>query len=124
KDLLLNVTLPPSVGFGSVLQNVGVVQNKGFELQLITNNTIGAVDWNTNLTLTRNRTKILDLGKDANGEPILYKEVGTGGNWFPMMVGNSLSQLYGHTVLGVYQTDEEAIDNGEPNKRAGDYKFR
>lgn len=122
-DLLLNVTLPPSTGFGSVLQNVGAVQNRGFEFQLTTNNITGIVKWASVLTFTHNRTKVLDLGKEADGSPIAYKEIGPGGNWFPMIVGQSMSQLYGYKVIGVYQTNEEAVKNGEPTKKAGDYKF-
>ncbi|OJV20601.1 MAG: hypothetical protein BGO21_08535 [Dyadobacter sp. 50-39] len=124
KDLLLNVTLPTSSGFSSVLKNVGSVGNKGFEFQLVTKNLVGKFQWNSMLTFTRNRTKILDLGKDAQGNPITYKEVGSGGNWFPMILGQPMQQLFGYRVLGVYQTSEEAIANGEPTKRAGDYKFQ
>lgn len=122
-DLLLNVTLPSSSGFGSVLQNVGAVQNKGFEFDLTTNNLTGPVKWTSVITFSSNRTKILDLGNDATGKPITYKEVGAGGNWFPMIVGQSMSQLYGYKVLGIYQTNDEAVKNGEPTKKAGDYQF-
>lgn len=124
-DLLLNVTLPPNTGFTSALQNAGAVGNKGFEFQLngkILNE--GELKWNTTFTYSSNRTKILDLGKDAFGEPITYKEVGTGGNWFPLFLGQSMQQLYGYNVIGVYQTDAEAVANGEPTKRAGNYKFQ
>ncbi|HVI48536.1 MAG TPA: TonB-dependent receptor [Chitinophaga sp.] len=123
-DLLLSVSLPPSSGYGSVIQNVGVVQNRGFEFQISSQNLKGALTWESNLTFSSNRTKVLDLGKDAKGNPILRKEIGAGGNWFPTIVGQSLMQLYGYTVTGIYQTDQEAIDNGEPSKRAGDYKFK
>ncbi|GAB3650174.1 TonB-dependent receptor [Echinicola sediminis] len=123
-DLLLNVTLPGSGGFGSVLQNVGVVQNRGLEFMVSTENDFGNVHLSSSLNVTRNRTKVLDLGSDAYGNPITFKEIGTGGNWFPTIVGQSMMQLYGFTVEGVYQTDQEALDNGEPNKKAGDYRFR
>lgn len=124
-DLLLNVTLPPNTGFGSVLQNAGATGNKGFEFQIIGNILRGeGVNWTSTFNLTSNRTKLIDLGKDALGNPITYKEVGTGGNWFPMMIGNSMQQLYGYKVLGVYQTDAEAVANGEPTKKAGNYKFQ
>ncbi|MBO9637071.1 MAG: TonB-dependent receptor [Siphonobacter aquaeclarae] len=123
-DLLLNVTLPPTSGFGSVLQNIGAVRNRGFEFQLTTQNTTGDVKWSSVLTFSHNRTKVLDLGKDASGKPLTYKEVGTGGNWFPIITGQSMMQLYGYKVLGIYQSDEEAKTNGEPTKKAGDYKFQ
>jgi TonB-linked SusC/RagA family outer membrane protein len=125
RDLLLNVTMPPSTGFGSVLQNVGAVRNRGWEFQATTVNISSKTfGWTSVLNLMHNRTKILDLGKDAQGNPITYKEVGTGGNWFPMQLGQSMQQLYGYVVDGVYQSDAEAVQNGEPTKKAGDYIFR
>ena len=123
-DLLLAVSLPSSSGYGSVIQNVGAVENKGFEFQLNTVNLDRAFKWESVITVTGNRTKVLDLGKDAQGKEITYKEIGPGGNWFPTIVGQSMMQLYGYTVTGIYQTDQEAIDNGEPSKHAGDYKFK
>ena len=124
-DLLLDVTLPPNTGFGSVLQNVGKTGNRGFEFLLngviLTGN---GLNWNSTFNLTSNKTRLIDLGKDALGNPITYKEVGTGGNWFPMLIGNSMQQLYGYKVTGVYQSDAEAVANGEPTKKAGNYKFQ
>lgn len=125
QDLLLNVTLPGSGGFSSVLQNVGVVRNRGFEFQVSAQPKLNEnLAWNTSFNLSANRTKVMDLGNDAYGNPITFKEINTGGNWFPTIVGQSMMQLYGFTVEGVYETDQEAIDNGEPSKRAGDYRFK
>jgi TonB-dependent starch-binding outer membrane protein SusC len=122
-DLLLNVTLPSSSGYSSVLQNVGAVGNKGFEFTVNTKNLTGKLTWNSTVTFTANRNKVLDLGKDARGNAITYKEVGSGGNWFPMVLGQPMQQLFGYQVQGVYQTDAEAVANGEPTKKAGDYRF-
>ena len=122
-DLLLNVDLPTSSGFNSVLQNIGEVQNKGFEFQLTTINTTGAVKWTSTITVQRNLNKVISLGSTPHGVPVLYKEIGAGGNWFPTIVGQPTGQLYGYTVTGIYNTNEEAIENGEPGKRAGDYRF-
>lgn len=123
-NLLLPVNLPGSTGFGSVLENVGSVQNRGYEFQLVTKNIVGkGFNWSSTLTISHNKSKVLSLGNDVTGKPITYEEYGTGGNWFPLIVGQSFEQLYGYKVIGVYQTDQEAIDNGEPQKHAGDYKF-
>nr|WP_121271816.1 TonB-dependent receptor [Pedobacter schmidteae] len=124
RDLLLEVTLPPSSGFGSVLQNVGMVRNRGFEFQLSTRNIENSdFKWSSQLTFSRNRNTVADLGKAADGSPIVKKEVGTGGNWFPMILNKPMFSFYGQTVTGVYQTDAEAVANGEIQKKAGDYKF-
>lgn len=123
KDLLLNVGLPTSSGFSTVLQNIGVVRNRGVEFQLTTVNTTGVVKWNSTLTISHNKNKVLKLENDPLGNPVTYKEIGTGGNWFPTIVGQAINELYAYKVIGIYQTDDEAIKNGEPTKKAGDYKF-
>ncbi len=123
-DLLMPVKLPTSSGFTSVIQNVGSIRNRGWEFQISTLNIDKAFKWSSVLTLSQNKTKVLDLGKDVDGNPITYLESGSGGNWFPIMLGESMRQLYGQTVVGIYQTDDEAIQNGEPTKKAGDYKFK
>jgi TonB-linked SusC/RagA family outer membrane protein len=123
-NLLLPVNLPGSSGFSQVLQNVGEVQNRGYEFQLAVKPLQGTFSWTSVLTVSHNETKVLSLGNDATGKPVTYEEYGTGGNWFPLIVGQSMQQLYGYKVIGVYQSDAEAIKNGEPQKRAGDYKFQ
>lgn len=124
-NLLLLVTPPPSSGFGSYYQNMGAVQNRGFEFQLETENiTEGSLKWNSTLSFSHNKNKVLSLGVDALGNTLTYKEVGAGGNWFPMIVGQGMAELFGYKVTGIYQTDQQAIDNGEPQKHAGDYKFQ
>ncbi len=124
KDLLLGVNLPGSSGFSRVLQNVGSVRNRGVEFQASLRQHLGKVAWNPILTVSHNRTKVLDLGTDAHGNAVTFMEIGTGGNWFPTIVGQSMMQLYGYTVEGIYQTDVEAVENGEPTKKAGDYRFK
>ncbi|MBC7888256.1 MAG: TonB-dependent receptor [Ferruginibacter sp.] len=124
-DLLLDVSLPGNTGYTSILKNLGATGNKGFEFLLNGRILTGRpLTWSSTLTFTSNKTRLIDLGKDAQGKPIIYKEVGSGGNWFPMILGNSMQQLFGYKVIGVYQTDAEAIKNGEPTKKAGNYKFQ
>ncbi len=65
--LLLNVQLPFTSGFTSVIQNVGSVKNKGLELNLTTLNLDkGAFKWETNFNIAFNKSKVLrlDQGKD------------------------------------------------------------
>ncbi len=61
RDLLLNVNVPGTSGFRTQLRNIGGLENKGFEFVLNTQNTTGALKWNTSLNLAANRNKILDL---------------------------------------------------------------
>src|SRR5439155_639838 len=65
-DLLLDARVPSSSGFGSSVQNIGSVRNRGFELSLNSVNlTGGVVGWETSLNLAWNRNQVLNLGADS-----------------------------------------------------------
>lgn len=70
-DLLFQVPLPREAGtfVGSVLSNIGEVENKGFEFTLNTRNLIGEFTWDMAFNLSVNRNKILEL---PQGEDIFY----------------------------------------------------
>lgn len=60
-DLLLNRLLPFTTGFASITENVGELENKGFELAINTANVTGDFSWNTSFNLATNRNKILNI---------------------------------------------------------------
>ena len=125
RDLLYKATLPPSSGYSSMLRNLGRIDNKGFEISINTINMKGKVNWTTNLNITSNKSVVKDLGSDVYGNKIqrIDAPIG-GGNWFPLFVGKAPFQLYGYVIEGIYQTDEEARQNGEATKKAGDYRYK
>lgn len=62
KDLLLNVQVPATSGFTTITQNLGKLQNKGFELQIDSKNIVGKeLTWTTSFNFSVNRNKITDL---------------------------------------------------------------
>lgn len=125
RDLLYKATLPPSSGYSNMLRNIGRIDNKGLEFTVTTVNMQGAVNWTTNLNITANRSKVVDLGEDIQGNKIMRMDAPiSGGNWFPLFVGKAPFQLYGYEIDGIYQTDEEARNNGEATKKAGDYRYK
>jgi TonB-linked outer membrane protein, SusC/RagA family len=68
EDLLLNVNLPSTTGFNTVVRNLGTLENKGFELVLNSQNTVGAVKWTTSFNIAANRGKVVDIdGQVING---------------------------------------------------------
>ncbi|MGV8095760.1 MAG: SusC/RagA family TonB-linked outer membrane protein [Mangrovibacterium sp.] len=60
-DLLASVPLPPSVGFGSVYQNVGEIQNQGFEFSLFADILRNQVKWNVSANFSTNRNKVIEI---------------------------------------------------------------
>jgi TonB-linked SusC/RagA family outer membrane protein len=62
KDLLLNVQVPATSGYTTITQNLGKLQNKGFEMQIDSKNIVGKeVTWSTGFNFSLNRNKITDL---------------------------------------------------------------
>ena len=94
-DLLLDARVPSSSGFGSQLQNIGSVRNRGFELSINTVNLTGTVGWETSLNLAWNRNRVLNLGADS----IIIDPYGVGGGAHQsptvLKVGEPINSFYG-----------------------------
>jgi hypothetical protein len=60
--MLQAANVPWVSGFSTVNVNQGEIQNRGVEFTIGSKNTVGAVKWNTDLNITMNRNKVLDLG--------------------------------------------------------------
>ncbi|HEY8657490.1 MAG TPA: SusC/RagA family TonB-linked outer membrane protein [Hanamia sp.] len=69
KDLLNMVQLPASTGYVNTLQNVGEIQNKGWEFSASAQIADKAVKWNVSANISFNRNKITKLygGQDIYG---------------------------------------------------------
>lgn len=109
EDLLMNRQIPTHTGLGTILDNVGSVENKGFEFQLGAQGQSGFVSWTSNFNFTLNRNKVLDLGETE----ILYWSATGGGHqvnptdpFIRMKEGDPFGQMYGYKVLGTWNTDE------------------
>ena len=60
-DLLLNVPVPGTSGFATQFQNIGRLENKGFELTLNYRLDAGDFTWTTGVNYAKNNNKILEL---------------------------------------------------------------
>ncbi|MCY1722085.1 TonB-dependent receptor [Prolixibacteraceae bacterium Z1-6] len=110
EDLLLARDLPGTAG-GSQLQNVGSIENKGVEFSLHSVN-ISRPDfsWETTLTISANRNKVLDLGGDDYIN--LSQPSNQGGAGLRLIPGYPAPVFIGATYLGTYKTEQEIIDDG------------
>ena len=94
KDILLNMSLPPSNGAGSTIVNAGKTEGKGIEITL--SGTIiesNGFIWSADANFSVNREKIVALQ-----DPNLKEDIGNG--WF---VGKPLSVIYDGVKLGIWQ---------------------
>ncbi len=123
-DLLLDVFLPEFVGPTVVAQNIGEVENKGFDIALGIN-PVRTEDWNISavLNVTRVQNEVIAL---VNNEPIEKGNAIVGGtpvNPTRVEVGQPISAFRGYIFEGVYQQGEESAA-AEFNRSPGDAKYR
>jgi len=111
----------PAVG-GSVLRNVGIIRNSGFELVMNWNNAISR-DFTYNVSV--NISTLKNEVRDLFGQP--YIDGGMAEFRQRSIVGQPLLAFFGYEVLGVYQNEQEiqadpvAVAN---NLVPGDFKYR
>jgi hypothetical protein len=127
-EMLVKAASPITSGYQDVFTtyiNAGSVRNRGIDLFIHSINTQGAVRWETTLTGSYNRNKILDLNSDT---PLYGNEIsGRAGDLATIQrVGWPINSLYGYVMQGIFQTDEEisvaAIQ--QPGTAPGDVRFR
>jgi len=132
KDLLMSTPLPlyqagltrHDYNYGSLVKNIGAVENKGFEF------VIGGVPvdqedltWNFNINFSAYKNRITDLGnvKYVDGAPGAGV-AGNGASLTRAIVGESLGAFYGYKFLGIYQANE-AAEAAKYGYMPGDSKY-
>lgn len=117
-DLLLAVQLPAASGFTNSIQNIGDIENKGFELGLSSVNIKGKrFEWNSNLTFSANRNKVLKLATEGGRI--------SNSNYQITQVGSPIASFFLIKKLGVFMNSDEVEGAAlfHPRTQAGDLKF-
>ena len=108
-QMLLPAPIPSVTGFSTQWQNLGRIDNKGFELTLISRN-ISTKDfnWESNFNISFNKNTVKNLG----GATIIPVNVtGEIRNIGAVLVGQSLGTGYGYMFDGVYQLSDFTWQN-------------
>ncbi|WP_137403652.1 SusC/RagA family TonB-linked outer membrane protein [Echinicola rosea] len=124
EDILLSITVPRYTGLdGRVPSNVATIQNRGFEFSSVYNQVLGDV----NLSLAANFT-VLDNEVTALGIPDPIFGGGYSSNGLSATltdVGQPVASFFGYKVLGIYQSDDQAAQDGRTDGAgAGDLRFQ
>ena len=121
KDALLYVNAPAHVGNrGALVKNVGNIRNEGVEISLSHDNRVGKVHYNiaANVSYLHN-----ELTKVNGGSPLWGDRTKT-------YEGLSLNSFWGYQYEGIYQSDEEALEQlyyytkEEIGIHAGDARYK
>ncbi len=122
EDLLLDVTIPRQTGFNSQLQNVGSLENKGWEFLVnSTNVRTSNFNWNSTVTLSANRNKILDLGGVDFIDIVVDPIIGSGNT--RLIVGESVPVYTGVRYLGTWKSQAEIDASGLTAQVVGGSRF-
>jgi hypothetical protein len=115
------VYVPQTTGFNTSLQNIGEVENKGWEFTVNTQNFKGAFEWSTNFNISAFKNKVLKLGPE--GAPIISTNHIT-------QIGQPMGMFYGYINDGVFMNQAE-LDAGpiwapgtSDRSHVGDVRFK
>ena len=123
--LLFSVPIPSFSGYTSRLENLGEIENKGFEWQMTTKNMVNTqVKWTTDINLTFNKNRVLSLPN--KGADIIYASAPS----FSGSVENSILRVdapvgafFGYVYEGVYQQGDKFIPGGSFETTPGGEKY-
>lgn len=126
-DLLLDRTIPTSLGFTTRFGNSGKVQNRGFELSLQTQNIVkGDFKWNSTITFASNKSEVLEMG-GTNADIFVgnFSPDGAAGFASPFIIrkGEPLGAIYGYVYDGIIQVGDPVLTSTHRNAAPGDPKF-
>lgn len=113
KDLLYNLTVPTSSGLtGSILTNLGNIQNRGIEVDFSYNaikaKKAGQLDWNIAFNLGHNENTVTSLPGGTLKNANAFANFGS-----QIKQGDPLGTYYGLVFKGVYATDADAVVRNE-----------
>ena len=113
-DILLPLDIPLYLGYDKPNQNAGVLNVKGWELEIGWKDKIGALNYSLSANLSDAKSKIGDLkGTEFRGDQIIKN-------------GSEYNEWFGYKANGIFQTPAEIV--GAPvlnvNTKAGDIRYK
>ena len=112
-NLLVNRQLNASIGYSTMRDNIGEIQNSGIELQLdLIPVQTKDLTVKTGFLFSRNRNKIVSLYGDMNNDGIQDDDVAN--QWF---IGQPIEVFYQPKFLGIWQLNDKTEGKIDPNTR-------
>lgn len=114
RDILLELDIPLTVGLGKPFQNVGVVENRGYELALSYRNSIKDFNYDIGLNFSDVKNTVIDLrGVNRTGVTVSRE-------------GSPINSIFGLEAQGLFQSDAEAAAHPKQfgTTKGGDIKYK
>ncbi|MGX5819315.1 SusC/RagA family TonB-linked outer membrane protein [Chitinophaga lutea] len=136
KNLISSRTLPMETGFGSILTNLGTIENRGVDMAVDVRvlPATSVFQWNLSVNAAYVKNKILKLPPNgiANnriGGIYVWSESANAYVWAGgLQEGGTMGDLFGYRQLGLYQSDADAgkgpvdmlVEGADKTKFGGD----
>lgn len=104
KDILLNIPVPVVTGLEAPIQNIGNVENRGWDVTVGWQDRVSAFDYGIKINLSDVKNEVTNLG---GSEMIIT------GNSI-IRLGAPINSIYGYETEGIFQSQEEI--NGAPSQ--------
>ncbi|MBK7872755.1 MAG: TonB-dependent receptor [Saprospiraceae bacterium] len=118
KDMLLQLSIPSYLGgsgyndIRAPIANVGKMENKGVDFSITSRNVVAPkFNWNTDLTFSLNRNKVVELDADNRvywRNLYWYSEFQTATR---TTAGYPLGLFYGYQVEGIFQDQQDILNH-------------
>lgn len=126
-DLLINLSLPTSSGYGSYYTNVGKIKNKGLDIEASYKILTGKLKWDAGANFSVLRNEVVHMGE----LPAIYGRqfliaggVVLGKQIHIAMPGKAIPTFWGYQTDGIYQNAQEVADGPEASTaKPGDVKW-
>lgn len=106
-DMLLKSVVPVSTGYANRYENIGSMQNRGWEFTLSTVNIkTDNFRWTTDFNIAFNKSKVLSLENGQTQRAFAQGNNRAGTVTYYATVGESLGDMYGYVYEGLYTTDD------------------
>lgn len=121
EDLLLEIPVPQTTGFNRALQNIGRLNNNGFEASLHISPQLGEFKWNSSFNISVNRNEVKELG--PKGTPIIETS-GTGHAFFKTEIGQPIGNYFLLVQDGIFSSQAQLDQYPHFSSTAvGDFRF-
>lgn len=106
-DLLYEVPIPTTSGYSSMLENIGEVENTGFEISAHARILDGPLKWDVSLNFSKNQNEVIELYNDVE-----EVNIGTSENGMAkyLKVGDPVTGIWSRESAGIIKTDEQLAE--------------
>lgn len=122
-DMLYLAPILTVAGAAAPFQNIGKVQNKGFEFSAATQGGIGPIDYDLGANVSFLSNEVIDLG---GGDPTISGNTFVSGAVSRTDIGYPIASFYGYLTDGIFQSQDEVNAHSFQNENTapGDIRFK